>query len=613
MVNFSYDTTAEQGAFTSANSHADVTFPGQAATDSSNMAGEIVGYLDLAPGFYKFAVHATDGFRLTTSANPYDALGTTLGLFDYRAIDTETTFGVAVQTAGIYPIRLVWYRVGKGSNNSGDAGLEFYTINTDGSKSLVNDTADAKAIKAYAARTAGTGTFVKYAGPSSFVSPFLDAADVGFKTMNVIISDGTTNTVTAASAVLKVDGTNVTATPTSASGLTTLTYTPAGLQLPRMTHTATLVYADSSGTTNTSTWNFHLLRNYVLPAALYFEDFESTAAGPDPTVPTGWVQQNFTGAQDPGNDPTDLNSDFYLGWVVVDTSFGPSKDLGISTYTPQVLNGTAFNADTNPLLVNHYIRAESDSRQNGPPGQIQYVTTKPYDLTGKTGTVIAFNSSYEQNQDALAALEYSINGGTNWNPVFYWVQGDFDSQGPADIIRDGLGNVDVATTMNTHYGDVAEYTDPTSGQLVGGNYGFFIKAPITQALAPYIEGRYNDDGSESKRIELYNVPLADNQKDVRFRFVQAGTSSWYWCFDNWGIYSVPSIATTPPSGGTPTVGIAHGASGITITFTGTLQSAAKVDGPYTDMTGTTSPYNTPTFRHRNVLSHAPVSCGDKID
>ena len=241
------------------------------------------------------------------------------------------------------------------------------------------------------------------------------------------------------------------------------------LQIPRMVHTATLVYADSSGATHTNTWNFDLLRNYVLPAALYFEDFESTPAGPDPSVPAGWVAQNFTGVQNTGNDPNDLNSDFYLGWVVVDTSFGPSKDLGVSSYSPQELNGKAFNQDTNPLLVNHYIRAESDSRQNGPPGQIQYVTTKPYDLTGKTGTVIAFNSSYEQNQDALAALEYSVDGGTNWGPVFYWVQGDFDSQGPADIFRDGLGNIDVTKTMTTSYGDVARYTDPTSGQQVRGS------------------------------------------------------------------------------------------------------------------------------------------------
>ena len=146
----------------------------------------------------------------------------------------------------------------------------------------------------------------------------------------------------------------------------------------------------------------------MLPAPLYFEDFESTAAGPDPTVPDGWVQQNFTGHQDAGYDTTDLKSDFYLGWVVVDKSWNISKDFGVSAYVPQVLNGTNFDEDTNPLLSNHYIRAESDARQNGPPGQIQYLTTKSYDLTGKTGIVIAFNSAYKQNQDSICGLEYTL-------------------------------------------------------------------------------------------------------------------------------------------------------------------------------------------------------------
>ena len=315
-----------------------------------------------------------------------------------------------------------------------------------------------------------------------------------------------------------------------------------------------------------------MLRNYVLPTALYFEDFESTAAGPDPTVPTGWVQENYTGHQTAGNEQTDLNSDFYLGWVVIDKSFAPGKDSGVSAYTPQVLNGVAFNEDTNPLLANHFIYAESDSRQNGPPGQIQYVTTKSYDLTGKTGVVIAFDSSYEQNQDSLAALEYTADGGTTWNPVFYWVHGNAkDSQGVTDTIRDGLGNIDVAKTLLTTYSDVAMYTDPTSGQLVGGYYGFFIKAPITPALAPYIEGRYNDDATESKRIELYRVPLADNQKDVKFRFVQAGTSSWYWGIDNFGVYSVPSLVIATPAQ-SPTLSVSRSGNTLSLTWTGSTGS-----------------------------------------
>jgi hypothetical protein len=179
--------------------------------------------------------------------------------------------------------------------------------------------------------------------------------------------------------------------------------------------------------------------------------------------------------------------------------------------------------------------------------------------------------------------------GTNYNPILYWVQGDNDSQAPADTIRDGLGNINVNATMLNHYGDVAEYIDPTSGQLVGGYYGFFIKAPITPALAPYIEGRLNDDGSESKRIELYRVPLADNQSNVVFRFVQAGTSSWYWAIDNWGVYSVPSLVLSGPLGPL-SVASSHGQVTLSWQGAGVLQSASVLTGPWQDVSnGTTSP------------------------
>jgi hypothetical protein len=592
-INFSYNSTPEQGSFTSANGYPDSSYPGINGQDSANMAGEIIGYLDLKPGFYNFAVEATDGFRVTVGANAQDAFGTTLGLFDYRAITTPTRFGVAVQTAGIYPIRIVWYRVTAQPDNSGDASLEFYTIDSLGNKVLVNDASNVNAVKSYWKRTAPNGSFVKYAGPSSFVSPFGSSADVGFTNASVVIADGTSNQVTASSVVWAVDGVVVATNGVSANGQTTLTYNPPGLQLPRTVHAASIAWSDNGGTRHTNNWSFHLLRNYILPAPLYFEDFESTPAGPNPEVPTNWTQVNFTGHEVAGNDPANLNSDFYLGWVVVDKSFNISKDFGVSRYVPQILNGVAFDETTNALLVNHYIRAESDARQNGPPGQIQYLYTKPYDFTGKSGIVIAFDSAYEQNQDSMGALEYTIDG-TNYNPILYWLQGDWDSQAPPDTLRDGLGNIDVVKTMTTHYGDVAEYTDPTSNQLVGGYYGFFIKAPITQALAPYIEGRDNDDGTESKRFEAYRVPLADNQKSVVFRFVQSGTSSWYWAIDNWGIYSVPSEASQQPPG-VLSVSIANGQVSISWTGGGTLQSASSVTGTWSNVPNATNPLKvTPT-------------------
>jgi len=54
-----------------------------------------------------------------------------------------------------------------------------------------------------------------------------------------------------------------------------------------------------------------------------------------------------------------------------------------------------------------------------------------------------------------------------------------------------------------------------------------------------------------------------------------------------------SVVQTPPAG-TPTLSVAKSSTGITLTFTGSLMSANKVNGPYTPVLGATSPYTTPT-------------------
>src|SRR5207249_3438966 len=156
----------------------------------------------------------------------------------------------------------------------------------------------------------------------------------------------------------------------------------------------------------------------------------------------------------------------------------------------------------------------------------------------------------------------------------------------ADIHRFPDGTVDAVTTLQT-------FVD--SGAAYGLNYGAFIGAPITQDLAPYISGRVNDDTFESHRVELFPLPKADNQAKVKFRFMQAATGSWYWGVDDFGIYSIPPIS--PPPG--PTLSITRTGTGLSITFTGTLQSADDVTGPFTDVAGATSPFAiTPNANHK---------------
>lgn len=571
VLNMSFDGT-DQGSFNAANGHPEDPIPGMTGNaNADNLAVEILTYLQLPAGYYRFGVNSSDGFRVTAGPDARSAFATQLGIYDtYRITSrSSSTFDFAVQQTGYYFVRIVWFRHSNMPDNSSSTGsFEFFTVSPTGEKILVNDTSNPAAVLAFQNSTTVYPPYVKYAGPTAFISDYR-GADFGLKNVQLQISDGTSAKVDPASIHLKIDGAAVTPSVTNASGITTLTYTPTGLQLPRTVHNAQLVYAAQGGTPTTSTWQFNGLRNYVLPTPLYFENFDSTPSSTIPP-PTNWVAENHTGSQTAGSDPTDLKSDFYRGWVVFDPTAAPNITKMQGVAPNQELNGVVFDGTVNTLLSNNFLYAESDDRQNGPPGQIQYLTTPSYDLSGKTGIVIAFNSSYEQNQDALACIECSVDGGTNWIPVFYWVQGDADSQAPSDILRDANGNVDAVATMTATYGDVARYTDAT-GALVGGHYGFFIKAPITPALAPYIEGRINDDGSESKRVELFRVAAADNKAKVKFRFVQAGTSSWYWGVDNWGIYSVPSQVVAPTDLGSLTAKLLSGKAVVSWTGAANVQ------------------------------------------
>ncbi|MBN8248942.1 MAG: immunoglobulin domain-containing protein, partial [Verrucomicrobia bacterium] len=188
----------------------------------------------------------------------------------------------------------------------------------------------------------------------------------------------------------------------------------------------------------------------------------------------------------------------------------------------------------------NFAYAESDVRSGS---QVQYLFSPDYNLTGKSNIYLSYHSIYEQNQDNIGSVEYSVDEGATWLPVVYMVDQD-------DIIRTEAGDIDAVRTLEEPRGDTATYQDPNTGEDKGGFYGAFIGAPITASLAPYISGRVNDNSEESKRIELFRLPQADNQAKVRLRFAQAGTASWYFGVDNVGFYSItqvekPSITAQP--------------------------------------------------------------------
>jgi hypothetical protein len=101
-----------------------------------------------------------------------------------------------------------------------------------------------------------------------------------------------------------------------------------------------------------------------------------------------------------------------------------------------------------------------------------------------------------------------------------------------DVIRNADYSIDAVATLTTARPD----------QAWGLAYGDFIGAPVTAGLSTFIRPMMNDELS-GKRVEMFRCPAADNQPAVRFRFAHAGTASWYFGMDNFGLYSL----TTPPT------------------------------------------------------------------
>lgn len=302
-----------------------------------------------------------------------------------------------------------------------------------------------------------------------------------------------------------------------------------------------------------------------LPAPFFLETFDQVEEG---SLPTGWTVQNFTA---PGNEELNLDdphSDSYKDWVVISRDrvvaigeaggFNAGHRLGVKP--GQIVNGVEI---TN-LVNGKFIYAESDVRGGS---QVQYLFTRDIDCTGKTNVYLSYHSIYTQNQDDIASVEYSIDGGATWLPVVYMID-------TPDIKYSGT-NIDAYTTLISPQTDTATYTDPNTGEDKGGYYGAFIgvTSNLWSTLAPFISARVDDDAIESKRVEFFPLPQAANQSKVRLRFAQAGTASWYFGLDDVGLYNIeqsqpPNISQSPLSqivsaGATITLNVVATGSGLT--------------------------------------------------
>jgi len=353
---------------------------------------------------------------------------------------------------------------------------------------------------------------------------------------------------------LKLNGAPVTPAPsiTKTGANTAVSFQGTGLLPSGSTNRFTLTYSATGAPAKSYTNDIPFVaanyRDIQLPAPIYFENFDRT---PEGELPSGWTGTNYSLITDPSDlNLTNLDSAPFGGWTVVSVDrftnifLGYSDPTYVTTDYQRVLAVNPANV-VNGQFVRHVATGRmlfgNSGYRNG--DQVLYGFTPDFDLTGRTNVYLSFHSLWEQNQDSLGAVEYSIDRGQTWLPIVYMLD-------VPDVMTNTDGTIDALTTFTNEYLSgferVASYFDPADGLTKGGYYGAFIgvASNLWSTLAPYISPRLNDDPAESKRVELLRLPQADRQANVRFRFAHAGTDSWYFGVDDFGLYSI--APATPP-------------------------------------------------------------------
>lgn len=237
-------TGAAAGEFNLNNGFPDDLFQGVFGVqdvDFQGLAAEIITYIDLPAGLTQIIVNSDDGFQ-TTAGQVNDALRRQVaGQFNAGRGAADTVCLLYVEEAGVYPVRTVYF------NGGGGASIEYKMIKPDGTRVLLNDTANGSApcYRAMIGSLPAAVTRVSPAPNATLVEPNV--------TMEIVIEESAT-TINTASVKLRLDGVQVPANVSKSGKVITVTYTPDPWLKSSTTYTAELAFTE--GTERTDQWQF---------------------------------------------------------------------------------------------------------------------------------------------------------------------------------------------------------------------------------------------------------------------------------------------------------------------------------------------------------------------
>jgi len=533
VINFDIDAAATNGSF-NAPAYPDFNFPGipgnpLTVSPTEHFACELYTALSFpTAGLYTMAVNSDDDFRTVTGPNPLDSFAALkLGEFNNpngRA-SADTVFKFYVQKAGIYGFRTVY------EQGTGGASLEWFMINADGTRVLINDITNS--IKAYQWFPSITAAYVKS------VLPLPDATNAAPNLVQAVIVAGT-NTLVPSKVSLSLDGTAVPAVVTAAGSQLTVNYVPSPLFAGLSSHRATLVFADGSNQV-TQSWKF-AVEPYTLDKLHQYVGAIQGAAVFTPD------KAGYSGKS--GDHAIDLGSG--LGNVFV-------QNAGV------FLNIAATNDEmTFSIWVKKYDIANSSvfwaiapSAGGGRGWQAHTPWSDDhvyFDTSGCCGAGQRLSGSIT----TFPGYTGTDAWWTNWHHFVFWKQTTMKQvwiDGQAFLSGDGYD------PLPTDFTDLYVGSDGGGARMHGliDDFAVYATALGTNEITALAGGAAPDSLAATNNI------LA------------------YWSFND-----------APSTGNAPTIKIGIVGGKVTITYTGTLASSATVNGTYTDVTGATSPYTVPT-------------------
>jgi hypothetical protein len=253
--------------------------------DPDHFVLETIAYVNLSQGLHRWGVNSDDGFKVSIAPGQPSPAGITLGEFDGGRGAADTLFDFVVETAGYYPVRLLYWE------GTGGANCEWFSENiATGERILIGDTVYFPTTAYQVFRTGQGRAYIRKLVPSSGWTGTQPTGPI-----QVELQDGRTQVTEAK---LYVDGAEV-STGTKTGQITTINYVPTTPWQAGTLHTGQVVYTES-GQTSPITNNFtFVIRSATfedLPADSFWIEAEDWDHGGGETVASASTMPYLGGA-----------------------------------------------------------------------------------------------------------------------------------------------------------------------------------------------------------------------------------------------------------------------------------------------------------------------------